>query len=102
MEMPTLRASTRRWGVRQVSKPSPSPQSHRRLRASLRLAITRPVSSLLVTDPHEEIAALERQIAELSEAAEQCRKIRIVAKALTAAGSLFLVATVADVGLRSR
>jgi len=56
--------------VRQVSKPSPSPQCHRRLRASSRLAITRPVSSLLVTDPHEEIAALESQIAELSEAFE--------------------------------
>jgi len=47
-----------------------------------------------VTDPHEEIAALESQIAELSEAVEQCRKIRIVAKAAIAAGSLFLVVTV--------
>jgi len=47
-----------------------------------------------VTEPLEEIAALESKIAELSEAAEQCRKIRIVAKALTAAGSLLLVATV--------
>ena len=39
-------------------------------------------------------AALESQIAELSEAVEQCRKIRIVAKAVTAAGSLLLVVTV--------
>ena len=47
-----------------------------------------------MTDPHEEIAALESQIAELSEAVEQCRKIRIVAKAVTAAGNLLLVVTV--------
>jgi hypothetical protein len=47
-----------------------------------------------VTDPHEDIGVLESQIAELSEAAEQCRRIRIAAKAITVAGSLLLIVTV--------
>jgi len=48
-------------------------------------------------DPHDEIAALESQIAELSDAAKQCRKIRVAAKAVTVAGSLLRVITVLGV-----
>jgi hypothetical protein len=45
-----------------------------------------------MTDLHQEIADLEAEIEELSDAAERCRKIMIVARAAIAAGLLLLAA----------
>ena len=45
-------------------------------------------------DPHEEIAALEREIEALSKRAGQCGKVSLLAKATVGAGVLLLVLTV--------
>lgn len=43
--------------------------------------------------PHDQIADLEAEIDRLSDEAERCRKVMIVAKALCATGGLLLVYT---------
>jgi hypothetical protein len=48
-------------------------------------------------DPHQEIADLEAEIDGLADAAERCRKVIVLAKVVTGAGSLLLV--VALIGL---
>ena len=45
-------------------------------------------------DLHEQVAALELKIEELSRALERCRKLTLVAKASIAVGGVLLVATV--------
>jgi len=47
-----------------------------------------------MTDLHQQIADLEAEIDTLSDAAEQCRKSMIVAKAAIGAGILLFVASI--------